>query len=158
MSPSSVRLPDAWIYFLRTLVVVRRLEGLFGEEDRIQPAKTGKSQKGRWNLIPEPTVFAWPTSRQDGQVGPDTFTLACPTLSFPEKGLVLIVCFQSLSSSIYRKLGLLLQTGPSSSGKSFLLQSLLGESQVVTGDIRCPEVPKPYSLCACQSSRFASNN
>lgn len=93
MPTSTVRLPDAWIYFLRTLVVVRRLEGLFGEEDRLQPAKISKTQEGRWSLIPEPTVFAWPTSRRGSQLEPDSFVLACPTLSLPERGLVLLVRF-----------------------------------------------------------------
>lgn len=122
----SVRLPDAWIYFLRTLVVVRRLEGLFSEED-VQPLPATTLADHKWTLVPEETTAFWPTSSSN-HPSPSAFSLTLPSWQLPSTGLVLV-------------------TGPSSSGKTFLLQTLLGETQMSKGQIRRPAAVKPYSYC-----------
>lgn len=83
-----VRLPDAWIYFLRTLVVVRRLESLFSEED-VKPLPKTKIYNDHWQLVTTPTTALWPSYNSPAPT--DTFSMTLPSLSFPEKGLVLVV-------------------------------------------------------------------
>lgn len=97
----TVRLPDAWMFLLRTLVVVRRLEDLFAEEDQT-PLPSTPLRDGHWELSSSTTTIRWPSIQKSSQET-NTFQLRIPTLRLPEKGLVLLVRFLDfMQTKLYR--------------------------------------------------------
>ena len=127
--PPLATLPGAVMFVLNIMVSVRRLERYFGEEELeevVPPTPTTSAFR-----FDAETIFCWPngsaalstSNDEDKPLLPaDRFSLRFPALALPESGLVLV-------------------TGKSASGKTAFLTALLGELDMMQGQLHRPNLP-----------------
>ncbi|EKM77362.1 hypothetical protein AGABI1DRAFT_130448 [Agaricus bisporus var. burnettii JB137-S8] len=130
-------LPETFINMLQTLVSLRRIEKYLNA-DEVKPIPPLDNQSKTIAL--QSCTLTWPQDRSMRSAAPSLaptpkhkFTLTDLTMSFPE-GELSLIC---------GKLG---------SGKTLLLLALLGESDILAGQLLCPRSP-PDSLAS-----FATHN
>ncbi|KAH8926904.1 P-loop containing nucleoside triphosphate hydrolase protein [Atractiella rhizophila] len=123
-------IPETFIQGIQTLVSLRRIEKYLASDEVENTIETVQEQKA----FDHPIGFrnasvTWPASVASTLKDPSqgrTFTMSNLNMEFPEKHLSLIC-------------------GPLGSGKTLLLLSLLGEAELLEGDIFCPRSP-PNSI------------
>ncbi|OAA56408.1 ABC transporter, transmembrane domain, type 1 [Cordyceps fumosorosea ARSEF 2679] len=124
-------LPELLTVGFDTLVSVRRLDA-FLQEPELLPTITHGS-----GVAFQDATIAWPCDRDDDDDDDDdgeTFTLSGLSAEFPEGQLSVI-------------------TGKSGTGKTLLLQALIGEAELLGGRIVMPTAPpKPLPPWNCSSS------
>lgn len=125
-------LPETFINMLQTLVSLRRIEKYLNA-DEVKPIPPLDKQSKTIAL--QSCTLTWPQDRSMRSAAPSLaptpkhkFTLTDLTMSFPE-GELSLIC---------GKLG---------SGKTLLLLALLGESDILAGQLLCPRSP-PDSLAS----------
>lgn len=129
-------LPETFINMLQSLVSLRRIEKYLngGEVKPIPPL----DQQNK-TIALQSCTLTWPQDRSTGSAAPSVaptprqkFVLTDLTLNFPE-GELSLIC---------GKLG---------SGKTLLLLALLGEADILAGQLLCPRSP-PDSLASYSES------
>ncbi|KAJ6781021.1 hypothetical protein PWT90_04923 [Aphanocladium album] len=129
-------LPELLTVGFDTLVSIRRLDA-FLQEPELQKTFTRD-----FRIAFENATLAWPSEPTNGHVGGNetgTFTLREVNAEFPEGELSVI-------------------TGKSGSGKTLLLQSLIGEADLLHGKILMPASPDDPPIWNCASPANDSDN
>lgn len=119
-------LPETFINALQGFVSCKRIEKYLNFAEVDQRPRTAHG-----DIVLNDATFAWPRDDSDTSVG---FTLSDLSLRFP-KGQLSLIC------------------GRLGSGKSLLLNGLLGEADLVKGDVDCPR-SRPDAMATCPAGKW----
>lgn len=126
-------LPELLTVGFDTIVSVGRLD-VFLREPELQATITNGSR-----VAFEDATITWPTDATAGDVGHETFTLSGLNAEFPTGQLSVI-------------------TGKSGTGKTLLLQALIGEAELFSGQIVMPPSPNEPPPWNCTSDQPGSGD
>jgi ABC-type multidrug transport system fused ATPase/permease subunit len=121
-------LPDVFVSGLQTLISLRRIEAFMALPEVSEPTKADNANQKASSISMQNATISWPSIAQTSTPSsplPGAFTprrkflLSDVTLRFPPGELSLV-------------------TGATASGKTLLLHALLGEADLLAGQVECP--------------------